>query len=99
MDAPNFLQTLTFIEIMETQTMKHSLSLFIGICLFMLTGATSVHAETQSPEPQIILKMLGAKSEAARLSDSVLIIIDAQREYVDGNCALMQLKLLSKRHP
>lgn len=84
--------------------MKRSLSLFVNICLFTLTGATAVHAETQSPEPQIILKMLGAKSEAARLSDSVLIIIDAQREYVDGKlrldgieASLKEASLMSER--
>ena len=31
-----------------------------------------------------ILDMLGATPESARLSDAVLLIIDAQREYVDG---------------
>ena len=33
---------------------------------------------------QIILDLLGATPENARLSNSVLVIIDAQREYVDG---------------
>ena len=33
---------------------------------------------------QTILDLLGATPENARLSNSVLVIIDAQREYVDG---------------
>lgn len=35
-----------------------------------------------------ILDMLGATPEVARLSSSVLLIIDAQREYVDGTLPL-----------
>lgn len=35
-----------------------------------------------------ILDLLGATPETARLSDSVLLIIDAQREYVDGTLPL-----------
>jgi len=38
--------------------------------------------------PQTLLQMVGARQEAARLSDSVLIVIDAQREYVDGKLPL-----------
>jgi nicotinamidase-related amidase len=34
--------------------------------------------------PQTLFQMAGAKLEPARLSNSVLIIIDAQREYTDG---------------
>jgi nicotinamidase-related amidase len=33
---------------------------------------------------QTLFEMAGAKPEPARLSNSVLVIIDAQREYVDG---------------
>lgn len=39
-----------------------------------------------------ILGMLGATSEAARLSNAVLLIIDAQREYVDGTLPLTGIK-------
>jgi nicotinamidase-related amidase len=73
---------------MGIKIMKNSISLFIRACLLALIGTTFVHAETPSQEPQTLLKMVGAKSEAARLSDSVLIIIDAQREYVDGKLRL-----------
>lgn len=34
--------------------------------------------------PKTLFEMAGAKAEPAKLSNSVLIIIDAQREYVDG---------------
>ena len=37
---------------------------------------------------QTILDLLGATPETARLADSVLLIIDAQREYVDGTLPL-----------
>lgn len=39
-------------------------------------------------KPQTLLAMSGFKLEATRLSDSVLVIIDAQREYVDGKLPL-----------
>lgn len=68
--------------------MKHSTTLFISACLLALAGISSVHAETSAQEPQTLLKMVGVKLEATRLSDSVLIIIDAQREYVDGKLRL-----------
>lgn len=38
---------------------------------------------------QTILDLLGATPEAARLSNAVLLIIDAQREYVDGALPLV----------
>ena len=38
--------------------------------------------------PQTLVGMAGGKPEPGRLSDSVLIIIDAQREYVDGKLPL-----------
>ncbi len=44
--------------------------------LFVCVGAQAA--------PQTLVAMLGAKPEPGKLSDSVLIIIDAQREYVDG---------------
>lgn len=36
------------------------------------------------PQVRTILDMAGATPQAARLADAVLLIIDAQREYVDG---------------
>src|SRR5262249_39411963 len=54
--------------------------------------------------PSTILQMLNASPSAPKLSDSVVIIVDAQREYVDGNLplfkvaeALEELKLLLER--
>ena len=38
--------------------------------------------------PQTLLDMAGATPAAARLSDATLLIIDAQREYVDGKLPL-----------
>lgn len=39
-------------------------------------------------KPQTLLAMSGFKLEATRLTDSVLVIVDAQREYVDGKLPL-----------
>jgi len=39
-------------------------------------------------EPQTLLTLSGLKLEATGLSDSVVVIIDAQREYVDGELPL-----------
>ncbi len=38
--------------------------------------------------PKTLLEMAGAAALPSRLSDSVLIVIDAQREYVDGKLPL-----------
>ena len=38
--------------------------------------------------PRTLLEMAGAPLESARLSDAVLLIIDAQREYLDGKLPL-----------
>lgn len=38
--------------------------------------------------PKTLLDLAGAAPATARLSDAVLLIIDAQREYVDGNLPL-----------
>ncbi|OGS91903.1 MAG: isochorismatase [Gallionellales bacterium GWA2_59_43] len=39
--------------------------------------------------PRTLFEMAGATPETARLSNSVLVIIDAQREYVDGALPLV----------
>lgn len=44
-------------------------------------------AMADAPPPTLI-QIAGATQETARLSDSVLVIIDAQREYVDGKLRL-----------
>lgn len=56
--------------------MKFATPMFLS----MLCCASSAQGEL----PKTLFEMAGAKQEAVRLSDSVLIIIDAQREYVDG---------------
>lgn len=38
--------------------------------------------------PKTLVEMAGARPEAARLNDAVLVIIDAQREYLDGRLPL-----------
>ena len=38
--------------------------------------------------PHTLLEMVGAPLDTARFSDAVLLIIDAQREYVDGKLPL-----------
>ncbi|HCI13541.1 MAG: isochorismatase [Gallionellales bacterium GWA2_60_142] len=39
--------------------------------------------------PKTLFEMAGARPEAGRLSNSVLVIVDAQREYVDGALPLV----------
>ena len=41
--------------------------------------------------PRTVLEMAGAPLDIARLSDAVLLIIDAQREYVDGKLPLARI--------
>lgn len=58
-------------------------------CLVFLAATLPAHgAEPSSPAPQTLLQMAGVRTEPAHLSDSVLIIIDAQREYIDGKLPL-----------
>lgn len=53
--------------------------------LSALFGVLCCVAQVRADEPpRTLFEMAGAKREPARLSDSVLLIIDAQREYVDG---------------
>ncbi|MFZ3017752.1 MAG: cysteine hydrolase family protein [Gallionella sp.] len=52
----------------------------------LLFCAMSVWAEDL---PRTLFEMAGAKSEAGKLSNSVLVIVDAQREYVDGALPLV----------
>lgn len=53
------------------------------LALFM--SASLAFADTPPPT---LLQIAGAQQETVRLSDGVLVIIDAQREYVDGKLPL-----------
>lgn len=64
------------------RAMKFSAITFSGLLLC----AMSVRAVEL---PRTLFNMAGAKPEAGRLSNSVLIIVDAQREYVDGALPLV----------
>lgn len=60
------------------------------LALSMLLGVLCYAASAQAGElPKTLFEMAGAKQESVRLSDSVLLIIDAQREYVDGALPLV----------
>lgn len=64
--------------------------LFYVGCLCLLgffTGMNEVYGDSPA-KPQTLLQMAGVKTQPARMSESVLIIIDAQREYVDGKLRL-----------
>jgi nicotinamidase-related amidase len=64
--------------------MKYFIVLFM-----MIAGVSTVFGGTMSEQkPQTLLAMSGFKLEATSLKDSVLVIIDAQREYVDGKLPL-----------
>ncbi|MHB1291759.1 MAG: cysteine hydrolase family protein [Sulfuricella sp.] len=68
--------------------MSKSKSIFL-LCLVLLAAILPAHgAETSHRSPKTLLQMAGIRAEPAHLSDSVLIIIDAQREYVDGKLPL-----------
>lgn len=64
--------------------MKQFIFLFM-----MIAGVSNAFGGTMAQQkPQTLLAMSGFKLDATRLKDSVLIIIDAQREYVDGKLPL-----------
>jgi nicotinamidase-related amidase len=64
--------------------MKYFIALFMTI-----VGATISYGGSMSEQkPQTLLGISGFKPEATSLKDSVLVIIDAQREYVDGKLPL-----------
>jgi nicotinamidase-related amidase len=56
----------------------------------LLSAASLVSAATQKPET--LLDISGAHWPAARFSNSVLIIVDAQREYAEGRVALCGIR-------
>jgi len=47
--------------------------------------------ETRSGQPKTLLEFAGVTSEPSRLSESVLVIIDAQKEYSEGKVKLASL--------
>ena len=51
------------------------------------TPEPAMHASLAAP-PRRIVDIVGATFAPARLSDAVLLVIDAQREYVDGKLPL-----------
>lgn len=57
--------------------------------LGVMLQSISIHAGEM---PKTLFEMAGVKQEAAHLSDSVLVIIDAQREYVDGKLPLADIE-------
>jgi nicotinamidase-related amidase len=59
------------------------------IALFILAGVSLAYGESPTmQEPKTLLALSGFKLEPGRLSNSVLVIIDAQREYLDGKLPL-----------
>lgn len=65
--------------------MKIAAMMFAGILLH----AVSIHAAEM---PKTLFELAGARQDAARLSDSVVVVIDAQREYVDGKLPLVGIE-------
>ena len=59
------------------------------VVLLLFTGVSIVYGTTLAKQaPQTLITLSGFKLEATRLSDSSIVIIDAQREYVDGKLRL-----------
>lgn len=57
--------------------------------LLTLFGISAAYGETpKKQEPLTLITLSGFKLSATPLSNSVLVIIDAQREYVDGKLRL-----------
>ena len=51
----------------------------------LLNAALALSLQAQATRvPKTLFELAGTKPQAAHLSNSVLIIIDAQREYLDG---------------
>lgn len=65
--------------------MKMAAIMFAGI----LMQAVSIEAFEM---PKTLVELTGGHPKAARLSDSVLVVIDAQREYVDGKLPLVGIE-------
>lgn len=59
------------------------MKLFASLFSFLL----SISPAMATPPPTL-MQIVGARQETARLSDSVLVIVDAQREYLDGKLPL-----------
>jgi nicotinamidase-related amidase len=68
--------------------MRNTLFMICSVCILgLFPGMTNIYGETPSKH-QTLLQIAGVKAQAPRLSESVLLIIDAQREYVDGKLRL-----------
>lgn len=65
--------------------MKMAAMMFAGILL----QAVSIHAAEM---PKTLFELAGGNQKAGRLSDSVAVVIDAQREYVDGKLPLVGIE-------
>lgn len=57
----------------------------VFVLLFLLLLQLAAHAAP----PQTLFELAGAHPAPARLADSVVVVIDAQREYVDGALPLV----------
>jgi nicotinamidase-related amidase len=68
--------------------MRRSVFISTIAAVLALLGAFTVQADTPKQQARTLLTIFGAKPAASRLSESVLVIIDAQREYVDGKLRL-----------
>ena len=65
--------------------------------LTLNNGTITVNTAQQTPTlPRTLLEMAGAPIDSARFSDAVLLVIDAQREYVDGKLPLAGIETALK---
>jgi nicotinamidase-related amidase len=64
------------------------MKLFRSMCIIaLLLGNSLIYADAPK-KPQTLFEIFGITMGPSHLSDSVLVIIDAQREYVDGKLRL-----------
>lgn len=64
-------------------TQRQLASLLLGACLL-----APLFSEAGGPPPPSLAEIAGLKQESAHLKDAALVIIDAQREYLDGHLPL-----------
>jgi len=61
---------------------------YLVLALSLAAALPTQSAWADTPPPATVLQMVGVKLPVPRLADSVLLVIDAQREYLDGKLPL-----------
>jgi nicotinamidase-related amidase len=88
----------------STLERDYTIAGFGGCKRAIVVFATHLWSRISMTKASTLLEIMGAKPQPAKLSDSVVIIVDAQREYLDGAVplanvenALVEIKKLLSR--